>query len=414
MCRGDDVDVDNRGEIRPGQVEWLDLGPTEPADRPGQPLRRRRPWFLFAAAIAVAVILVAALNRDTKRTTATPSHVPPNLTSFTAFPSSVDASPSLSPSPSVTVTSLGHRLLDVPVDWELFTRGPESVVRIELARGRVTRTEVPELANGAGVSFVVGPDRAIALTSEDQSGYLVTDGHRVRDLPAGFGHGPALPGPDPKHIWVSTGGGSSSAMTLFGFDGRRAGPSIRVPAGIGTAAADGAGYVRFYATGGVYDARPEGVKRITTGALLASGPTRWLTEECDAEFRCATTVTDRATGTQRALAVSDGNYSFGGFTDGVIAPNGSVAALARDDGQEGRLKLQVLDLSNADVHDTSVLLNPDTAFNGGGMFAWTPDSRWLFIAADAGRLLVLDRNSMRVTELSGSLPFVSQVSFRSG
>lgn len=409
--------MDNGGEIGPGQVEWLDVGPAEPPEGPHPRRRGRRPGYLLAAAIAVAVILVAALNNDTKRPTASPSHSPSAIPTETAFPSNPDSSPTPSPSssPSVAVTNLGHRLLDVPADWELFARGPGSVVRIELARGRVTRTTVPEVGDGAGLSFVVGRDRVIALSMDQGGGYQVPDGYASGELPAAFPtRGPALPGPDSDHLWLPTGSGANSAMSLFRFDGRRAGKSIRVPEGVGTAQSDAAGYVRFFGTGGVYDARPDGVKRITTGALLASGPTTWLTEECDAQFRCATTVIDRVSGTRHTMTASDGSYAFGGFVDGVVAPDGSVAALVRDDGREGRLTVQMLDLVNGGLRDTNVLLNPDTAFNGGGMFAWTPDSRWLFIAAQAGRLLVLDRSTLRVTELSKSLPFISQVGLRTG
>jgi hypothetical protein len=406
--------VDSRREIGPGGVEWLDLGPAEPGDRARGPQRRgRRPWYLLAAAIAVAVILVVALNHDTKHKTASsPSSLPPASATDPTAPSTAPPPPSASPSPAVAVTNLGRRLLDVPAGWELLARGPDSVVRIELAKGRVTRTAAPELVNSGGISFVVGPDRVIAQTSDEQGGYLVPDGRPARDLPpALLSHGPVLPGPDPSHVWVETGSGTSSAMALVGFDGRRAGPSIRVPEG--AAQSDGAGYVLFYATGGVYDARPGGAKRITTGALLAIGPTRWLTEECDDEFRCVTAVTDRSTGARRTLAASTGNYSFGGYSNGLISPDGSVAALVRDDGQEGRLMLSLFDLSTGAYRVTDIALNTDQAFSGGGVLAWSPDSRWLFIVADVGRLLVLDSRSMRASELSGSLPFISQLGFRS-
>lgn len=405
--------MDSRGEIGPGQVEWLDLGPAEPPEG-DQPRRRNgRPWYLLAAALAVTGILVAALNHDSKRTTASPSHVPSTIATETAVaPSSAEASPTASP--SVAVTNLGHRLLDVPLDWELFARGPDSVVRIELARGRVTSTVVPSLQSGGGVSFVVGPDRVIIRPLDPGDAYEVRDGHPAQDVPAVFGlHGPVLPGADRNHLWATTDSGGHTVMRLVGFDGRPTGASITIPDNV-QAASDGVGYLTFYGTGGVYDARPDGVRRITTGALLATGPTHWLTEECAPQFRCATTVIDRVSGTRHTLAASNGNYSFGGFVDGVIAPDGSVAALVRDDGQEGRLKVQMLDLANGDLHDTSVLLNPDTAFNGGGMFAWTPNSRWLFIAAQAGRLLVLDRRTMRVTELLRSLPLLNQVGLRTG
>jgi hypothetical protein len=403
-------------EIGPGEVEWLDLGPAERSEHSAAQRRNRRPWYLLAAALAGAVILVVALTHDTKRRTASPpSHPRPASATDTAGPSSAQPSPVRSP--SVTVTDLGHRLLDVPVDWEVFARGPDSVVRIDLAKGRVTSTAVRELNDGSGVSFVVGPDRVMAKAFEDGSGYLVPDGHSARALPDAFRQsGPVLPGPDPNHVWLETGArdGTATAMTLVTFDGRPAGPSIRFPDGVGPAEPDGAGYVRFPATGGMYDARPGGVKRMTSGALLATGPRHWLAEECDSEFRCATKVTNRVTGAQRTLAASTGNYSFAGYSDGLIAPNGSVAALVRDDGQEGRLTLSLFDLSNGAFRETGVDLNPDQVFNGGGVIAWSPDSRWLFIAAEAGQLLVLDPKSMRARELSGAVPFISQVALRTG
>ena len=122
---GDDVGVDNRAEIGPGEVEWLDLGPAEPTDGTGPQRRSRRPWYLLAAAIAVAVILVAALNHGTKRKTASPSRPPPASATDTTAPSSAEVSPTASAtsSASVAVTNVGHRLLDVPPGWELFGRG---------------------------------------------------------------------------------------------------------------------------------------------------------------------------------------------------------------------------------------------------------------------------------------------------
>jgi hypothetical protein len=56
----------------------------------------------------------------------------------------------------VTITAIGHRLLDVPAVWELFARGQDVVVRSQLALGWVTRTAVPGLASGGEVSFVAG------------------------------------------------------------------------------------------------------------------------------------------------------------------------------------------------------------------------------------------------------------------
>lgn len=397
--------VDNRGQIGPGQVEWLDVGPAEPADRTDPRRRSRRPWYLLAAASAVAVILVAALNHDTKHITATSSHPPSPSPSSTAAPPSPEASPSSSP--AVSVTSLGHQLLDVPPDWELIGRGTEAVVRIEVARGRVTTTVAPPMDSGGGISMVVGPDRVIVRPLDRVPGYEVANGRPARALPAVFGQeGPVLPGPDRNHLWTQTGTGNQAVMRLVGFDGRPAGASIRIPEG-GQAGSDGAGYLTFYGTSGVYDARPGAIRRITTGELMAVGPTRWLTRECDESYRCHTVVTDRASGVTRILGARPD-----GFGDvGVIAPDGSRAALIRMTNTSVPV-LHVIDLATGDDHESAVSIDADNTY-GGGQMVWSPDSRWLFVVGANGRIVALEPRTMRILDLGVTAPPVSQVVLRS-
>jgi hypothetical protein len=74
-------------------------------------------------------------------------------------------------------------------------------------------------------------------------------------------------------------------MTLVGFDGRRTSTSIPFPRGDTFPTSDAAGYLLFQLTGGVYRATPEGLRRVTSGQVLAAGPTRWLTLECDSRHK---------------------------------------------------------------------------------------------------------------------------------
>jgi hypothetical protein len=403
--------VDNRGEIGPGQVEWLDLGPAEPADPTADRQRRSRgPWYLLAAAIAVAVIAVAALNHDTKRTAATPSRPPTALATETVVPSSTEVPPTSSPtsSPSIAVTNVGHRLLDVPADWELFGRGTDSIIRIELARGRVTTTVAPSLRSGGGVAMVVGPDRVIVRPYDSVPGYEVRDGRPARELPAAFGQqGPVLPGPDRNHLWAPTGTGGQTVMRLVGFDGRPTGVSIPIPDG-GQAGSDGAGYLTFYGIGGVYRALPGVVRRITAGELVAVGPTRWLTRECDEQYRCNTVVTDRTSGERRVVAAH-----LVGYGDvGEIAPDGSSAAVVRMT-DAGAPVLHIIDLATGTDHRSDVSIDPDNTY-GGGLVAWSPDSRWLFVVGQNGRVVALEQPTMRILDLGVTTPPMSQVVLRSG
>ena len=57
----------------------------------------------------------------------------------------------------------------------------------------------------------------------------------------------------------------------------------------------GAGYLLLTGPGGTYSVTPAGVRRVTTGRLLAVGRSRWLTLDCDYHYRCTMVVIDRST-----------------------------------------------------------------------------------------------------------------------
>jgi hypothetical protein len=380
-------------------VEWLDVGPADPPQGSTVRYRRRRRWYLLTAAVALALLLVASVQHGTKHSTATPSH----RATATAPPRSPPATSSPS-APSIAVTDAGHRLLDVPADWELFGLGAGVVVRIEIARGRVTRTVVPFLDSAGGISFVAGSDRVIIRPFGEANGYEVPDGHAGRELPAALEQqGPALPGPDRGQLWVPS-GSDESVMTLVGFDGRPAGTSITVPDSA-PAISDAAGYLLFYASGGVYDLRPGRITRITTGALLATGPTRWLTHDCDVHYRCATTVTDRTSGARRVLSTPGGVFG----NDGVIAPDGATAAMIGV--EDAGLTLHLLDLATGVDRPTGVVLDPVNSF-GGGKVVWSPDSRWLFAVDANGRVVVIDPAARRTADLGVPLPPLTEIALR--
>ena len=196
------------------------------------------PWFLFAAAIIVAVILVAALNRDTKRTTAT-------LATYTSSP--LDGGRI-----AVAVLQAGHRLRCAS-RLGLFTRGPESVVRLELARGRVTN-------GGAG-------------TGERCRGFL-RRGTGPGDRPdVGGPERVLVPGPVSDLLGLRSAQRSVPAIWV---SGRRL-ALLSVPAP-GRSSADGRAD-----RAGMCASTPPKESSGSPGAFFGSGP-RWLTEECDAEF----------------------------------------------------------------------------------------------------------------------------------
>ena len=304
--------------------------------------------------------------------------------------------------PAVAVVTLGHSLLGVTGRWELFARGAEEVVRIEPAGGRITRTAVPALLSGAPVAFVVTPDRAVVRSIDQVPGYVVLDGRTVRPLPAALGGGgAAFPGPTPDTVWVQ----GNATMVLRDVADGRIRAFVPVPESTPEVAGDGAGGLVFRATGGVYAATPTGLRRITTGALLAVGPSRWVTLECDAIHRCRPYAIDRTTGARRAVPAA----LAADVPRGVVAPNGRFAAmfgLRRD----GTPVPYLLDLATGVSRPLGVSIDQPVE----DALVWSPDSRWLFTTATTGMITAVDPATAVPTEVGVALTSPFQLAVRPG
>jgi hypothetical protein len=303
----------------------------------------------------------------------------------------------------VSLIDLGRPLLTVPPTWELVARGVDAVYQIQLATGRIARTSAPISSSGA-VSLVVGPHEVIVRPWDCVDGYLIHDGQPASVLRGMLAHcGPALPGPRPGQVWVQTGDQDHPRMVLVGLDGRPTGVSV---AGQGYGGlSDGAGYPMVSLVGGVYDSRPGGLHRITTGTALATGPTGWLAEECDDRHRCTLDVIDRHSGAHRAIRpATDTEYR-----GGLISPNGSMAALAALDPNDREVVLHLIDLHSGTDRATRVARSGDEDLVAA--MVWSPDSRWLFVVDAAGRIVAVDRAGHPRT-LDTRLPAITQLAMR--
>jgi hypothetical protein len=329
-----------------------------------------------------------------------------------------------SPLPQVLVTVIGHRLLGQTAAWQLFARGPDDLLRIQFAQGRVTRTYVPPLASSNVVALVIGAHEAVIRSADFVPAYVVPDGAKARVLTGPLaGGGPLIPGPPGSQAaWVNSGSRASPALSLITLTGRRSGPVIRFPHGgpqlAETAVSDGRGDV-LVATGtfAVYDAGP-GWDRRLPGAIIATGPDGWLAVTCRARFRhCRNEVVDAADRTGRILPgqAETEPYYFSWPPIGVIAPDRDTAAVA-DNGSGGTLAVRLINLRTGTTTDLDVRIGapggsqaPDGAQQS---MAWSPDSRWLFVAAAGGHLVVIDARTGRAEPLGISLPVVDQVAVR--
>src|SRR5215472_16014288 len=85
--------------------------------------------------------------------------------------------------PPVSVRQLGHPLLGVRAGWQLFARGPDSMIAVDLAAGRITTTPVPELESSSPeVAFIVGAHETIIRSFDQVPGYIIPDGAEPRPL----------------------------------------------------------------------------------------------------------------------------------------------------------------------------------------------------------------------------------------
>ncbi len=388
-------------------IGWVDDGSELPAatTRPRLPWPR---WFTVTVVVLSVTAVVAVLNTVRR----TPPAAPPAALVTTPVSSSRPAAtavPAATSSPSaVSKLRLGHPLLGVSAGWELFARGTGVLARIEPVAGRVTLTPVPDLRTGGPVYLLAGPDRAIIRPLDSVPAYVVPDGQPARQLPQTLNEdGPVFPGPEPGQMWVRPADDHQPVMALATLDGERLADFVRVPAGSSSfeAVGDGAGYLLYPGIGGVYAARPDGLHRISTGALLAVGPTGWLVEECDAQYRCRMVLVGRLDGSRRTVPTTLVSRD----QSGVISPDGSTAAMMTT-GQNGAAGLYLLDLVTGGRRTVDVALTQETQ---DGAIAFSPDGKWLFAITAGGELAVIDRRTGAVSDLDVALPALSQLAVRS-
>jgi hypothetical protein len=418
-------DVRGNDETPAMDVEFLDVGgqggpngagDSGAGDSGARDSRARRwPRWLLLLLVALAVLsVIARITHEDSKPSASPSHPLVSSRRDTSAPDTASAQHRTGrPDAAVVVTRLGHPILGVKASWELLGWGDRAVVRIQLARGRITRTTVPALQSGGPVSFLLGPNAAFVRPIDYVAGYVVPNGKPAREIPArlslGRG-GAAFPGPDPNHVWVQTMSGPP-ALVLTPLDRSGAGARIPIPPGSSALAAvpDGAGYLLFAAAGGVYGARPDGLHRITTGSLLAVGPSAWLTRTCDSHPHCVTVLIDQATKRRRVV---DATVAGSGGGPGVIAPDGKTAALHTIDPNSHTTRVYLLDLDTGARHP--LRLSVDQASDAATL-AWSPDSRWLFAVDAHGQLDAVDPRTGQVMSSGGAgitLPPLNQLAIR--
>jgi hypothetical protein len=220
--------------------------------------------------------------------------------------------------------------------------------------------------------------------------------------------GPAFPGPDDRHWWAgerTCDHGHVARMDLVDLDGRPVGPSIARPGF--PASGDGTGKLVYITATGTYLESPTGRSLITTGTVLAIGPTRWLTIEHRGQG-CELVTTDRATGARRALHAVD-CLKDDTYFPGVVSPDGTTAA-AVEGFATGTEALHVIDLASG--ADQVLGVQPLYADGSNGHLVWSPDSRSLWFVTQQGEVDIVDGHGSHLRRLPLDLPPVAQLAFR--
>jgi hypothetical protein len=206
-------------------------------------------------------------------------------------------------------------------------------------------------------------------------------------------------------VWRQLRSNPSPTLGLATLDGTVVGGRFTAPASAQSPLEpDGAGSFYFIGVGGAYDVRSGVLNRVTTGSLLAVGPSHWVAVECDDAYLCATVVVDVGTGIRRVL----GGPREVNVPIGAVAPDGAVAATYRISAA-GALSLQLLDLTSGRVRPVRVQLSQD--FRDGSV-VWAPDSSRLFVVDAASRIQVVDPATGAVRPLGLSLPPLTQLAIR--
>jgi hypothetical protein len=381
-------------------------------DAPRGPERPVRRWVVIALAVAAVVgfIVNATLSGHPSKTRSEPTPSSSESPVNVAPPRpSGNAAPSSSAPASPTTVRVGRPIFGITAGYELVGRGPDSVVRVDFAAGQVTSTPVPVLRSSGPVAFIVGSTYAVIRPLDHVPGYLVRDGHAAEGLTGELSDGGvALPGPN-GGVWLSP-DVQMTRMALIGLDGTRTGTSIAIPAGAeGNVSSDGTGYIVAGDSHGVDLVRPNGSQRITTGELIAIGPTRWLAQEC-ASVSCQMVAIDRSTGRRHVVAEVPAGAGGTQWITGVISPDGKVAAMhASPDDADPAPSLRLLDLGTG-AQRTIDLPQPDSFY--ADSIAWSPDSKWLFAVADQQRLVAVDAATGHVEDFGVLVPAIDQIAVR--
>ncbi len=290
---------------------------------------------------------------------------------------------------SFTVPLAGPTGLDlVASTWD------DDVIEIDVDAGTVVAQPGPPLA--AGPVRLFADDAGVTLASTvDSPGFRLDDGAVPVPIEGDLIGGFVLPGPVAGTLWRDrTGGGDGRvAFDLIDVRGAPLGPTVELEE-VSALGSDGNGLLLLVAIGGFYSVSPAGAVRLTTGGLLASGPTAVYARECDEVLACGVVRVDRATGERRPIddpvLVGAPFQTDADLAGSTVSPDGDVAFVRTS---RNGLSWSFVDLAAG----TAV---PAPGPQKSTSLVWSADGRFAaYLSGD--RLQVFDRDAATLTPLTG-------------
>ncbi|MET0694116.1 MAG: hypothetical protein ABWY56_09295 [Propionibacteriaceae bacterium] len=368
--------------------DWLEGGPPPltPAER-----RRRRNILAFLVGLVVLVSAVSVVVNRSQHQAAGSDPTPAPVSSSAPVPPTSPTTPGRRG--PVVVSDRGAFAPELP-DAVLFARSADTVYRVELKTGRVVATPGVGVASSGSAAFIAGRSQVIIRPWDTVPGVVVPDDGLPRELTGLLREGvQALPGP-PGQVWVSRDISSDRAarMTLVNLSNGRVTSSV---SGGGTFESDGRGGLLLSDVGGVWEASPQRLRRVTTGVVAAVGAHHYLLVNCDSSYQCTSSLFDRDTRKQRTLGPIDTSA----VPQGSISPDGKHVALIKTNPQ-GNAFVDVIRLASGKSVTTEPV-SEDSLYAVTNMLVWTPDSHYLF-AMRRGELILIDPRTGRT--LAPKLP----------
>ena len=269
----------------------------------------------------------------------------------------------------------------------LYTRSNNTLYAIDVRTGAAVVTPI-RTATPDAVSMVPTSNGVAIRPWDDSAGLLVRDGRPPVNLPGQLKTATELlPGP-PGRLWALTRADDDpydATATLVNSRGRRDGPRLNTT---GSYTSDGTGGLLLTDVGGVWQAYPQPVRRVTGGSITSVGVHHYQLLECDYQHRCTDSLLDRRDNRRTPLSSRGRSYS-----NSLVSPAGTHLATLDGFGNNTNPQTTITRLAdNKVLQQLPEPPNPTTSQLGS--IAWQ-SQRWLTVITN-GRLALYDTTNDRV------------------